>query len=70
MFTDVDQVAGKMAPYTIKPYTVVTSALVTKSPITELGLMMPCLYHQEWWQSLYRSPGCLVCLMPHKGAIM
>jgi pilus assembly protein CpaB len=37
MYTDVNQVVGKMARYTMDPYTVVTSALVTESPITELG---------------------------------
>ena len=29
MFTDVNQVVGKMARYTMDPYTVVTSALIT-----------------------------------------
>jgi Flp pilus assembly protein CpaB len=39
MFTDVNQVVGKMARYTLDPYTVVTSAVVTESPIpiTEMG---------------------------------
>jgi Flp pilus assembly protein CpaB len=37
MFTDMNQVAGKMARYTMDPYTVVTSALVTESPDTEQG---------------------------------
>lgn len=37
MYTDVNLVAGKMARYTMDPYTVVTSALVTDSPDTEQG---------------------------------
>jgi Flp pilus assembly protein CpaB len=37
MFTDVNQVVGKMARYTMDPYTVVTSALITGSPLTEQG---------------------------------
>lgn len=37
MFTEISQVDGKMARYTMDPYTVVTSALVTDSPITEQG---------------------------------
>ncbi len=37
MYTEISQVAGKMARYTLDPYTVVTSALVTESPITEMG---------------------------------
>jgi Flp pilus assembly protein CpaB len=37
MFTDVNQVEGKMARYTMDPYTVVTSALITGSPLTEQG---------------------------------
>jgi Flp pilus assembly protein CpaB len=37
MFTDVNQVLGKMARYTMDPYTVVTSALITGSPLTEQG---------------------------------
>jgi Flp pilus assembly protein CpaB len=37
MFTDVSQVSGKMARYTMDPYTVITSALITDSPDTEQG---------------------------------
>ena len=37
MFTDINLVAGKMARYTLDPYTVVTSALITESPLTEQG---------------------------------
>lgn len=37
MFIDVNQVVGKMARYTMDPYTVVTSALITGSPLTEQG---------------------------------
>jgi pilus assembly protein CpaB len=37
MFTDVNQVSGKMARYTMDPYTIVTTALVTDSPDTEQG---------------------------------
>jgi pilus assembly protein CpaB len=37
MFTDVNQVSGKMARYTMDPYTIVTTALVTESADTEQG---------------------------------
>lgn len=37
MYTNKDDVVGKMARYTLDPYTIVTSDLVTESPITELG---------------------------------
>ena len=37
MYTDINQVSGKMARYTMDPYTIVTSALVTESPDTEQG---------------------------------
>jgi Flp pilus assembly protein CpaB len=37
MFTDISKVVGKMARYTMDPYVVVTSALVTDSPDTAQG---------------------------------
>ncbi len=37
MYTDVNQVVGKMARYTLDPYTIVTSNLITDSPLTEQG---------------------------------
>jgi pilus assembly protein CpaB len=54
MFTDVSQVVGKMARYTMDPYTVVTSALVTDSPITELGSD----------DALFISPGMVAVSIP------
>ncbi len=54
MFTDVNQVAGKMARYTMDPYTVVTSALVTASPITEQGSD----------DALFISPGMVAVSIP------
>ena len=54
MFTDVNQVVGKMARYTMDPYTVVTSALVTESPITELGSD----------DALFISPGMVAVSIP------
>jgi Flp pilus assembly protein CpaB len=54
MFTDVNQVAGKMARYSMDPYTVVTSALVTESPITELGSD----------DALFISPGMVAVSIP------
>jgi Flp pilus assembly protein CpaB len=54
MFTDVNQVAGKMARYTMDPYTVVTSALVTESPITEMGSD----------DALFISPGMVAVSIP------
>ncbi len=37
MYMDVNQVVGKMARYTLDPYTIVTSNLITDSPLTEQG---------------------------------
>jgi pilus assembly protein CpaB len=37
MYTNKSDVEGKMARYTMDPYTIVTSALVTESPDTEQG---------------------------------
>jgi pilus assembly protein CpaB len=54
MFTDINQVVGKMARYTMDPYTVVTSALVTESPITELGSD----------DALFISPGMVAVSIP------
>ncbi|MFZ0534327.1 MAG: SAF domain-containing protein [Anaerolineales bacterium] len=54
MFTDVNQVVGKMARYTMDPYTVVTSALVTGSPITEQGSD----------DALFISPGMVAVSIP------
>ena len=54
MFTDVNQVVGKMARYSLDPYTVVTSALVTESPITELGSD----------DALFISPGMVAVSIP------
>lgn len=54
MFTDINQVAGKMARYTMDPYTVVTSALVTGSPITEQGSD----------DALFISPGMVAVSIP------
>lgn len=54
MYTEVSQVAGKMARYTLDPYTVVTSALVTDSPITEQGSD----------DALFISPGMVAVSIP------
>jgi pilus assembly protein CpaB len=54
MFTDVTQVVGKMARFTMDPYTVVTSRLVTESPITELGSD----------DALFISPGMVAVSIP------
>ena len=54
MYTDVNQVAGKMARYTMDPYTVVTSALVTDSPVTEQGSD----------DALFISPGMVAVSIP------
>ena len=54
MYTDVNQVAGKMARYTMDPYTVVTSALVTDSPDTEQGSD----------DALFISPGMVAVSIP------
>ena len=54
MYTDVNQVTGKMARYTLDPYTVVTSALVTDSPDTEQGSD----------DALFISPGMVAVSIP------
>jgi pilus assembly protein CpaB len=54
MYTDVNLVAGKMARYTLDPYTVVTSALVTDSPDTEQGSD----------DALFISPGMVAVSIP------
>lgn len=54
MYTDVNQVIDKMARYTMDPYTVVTSALITGSPITELGSD----------DALFISPGMVAVSIP------
>jgi pilus assembly protein CpaB len=54
MYTDVNQVAGKMARYTMDPYTVVTTALVTDSPDTEQGSD----------DALFISPGMVAVSIP------
>jgi Flp pilus assembly protein CpaB len=54
MFTEISQVDGKMARYTMDPYTVVTSALVTDSPITEQGSD----------DALFISPGLVAVSIP------
>jgi Flp pilus assembly protein CpaB len=54
MYTDVNQVVGKMARFTMDPYTVVTSTLVTESPITELGSD----------DALFISPGMVAVSIP------
>jgi Flp pilus assembly protein CpaB len=54
MYTDINQVAGKMARYTMDPYTVVTSALVTESPDTEQGSD----------DALFISPGMVAVSIP------
>ena len=54
MYKEVNQVAGKMARYTMDPYTVVTSALVTESPDTEQGSD----------DALFISPGMVAVSIP------
>lgn len=54
MYTDVNQVVGKMARFTMDPYTVVTSTLVTESPITEMGSD----------DALFISPGMVAVSIP------
>jgi pilus assembly protein CpaB len=54
MYTDVIQVVDKMARYTMDPYTVVTSALITGSPITEQGSD----------DALFISPGMVAVSIP------
>jgi len=54
MFKDFNQVVGKMARYTMDPYTVVTSALITGSPITDQGSD----------DALFISPGMVAVSIP------
>lgn len=54
MYTQIEDVVGKMARYTLDPYTIVTSALVTDSPITELGSD----------DALFISPGMVAVSIP------
>jgi Flp pilus assembly protein CpaB len=54
MYTDVNQVVGKMARYTMDPYTVVTSGLITDSPLTEQGSD----------DALFISPGMVAVSIP------
>jgi pilus assembly protein CpaB len=54
MYTDVNQVAGKMARYTMEAYTIVTSDLITGVPISELGSD----------DALYISPGMVAVSIP------
>ncbi len=54
MYKEINQVAGKMARYTMDPYTVVTSALVTESPDTEQGSD----------DALFISPGMVAVSIP------
>jgi Flp pilus assembly protein CpaB len=54
MYTDPTQVVGKMARFTMDPYTVVTSTLVTESPITEMGSD----------DALFISPGMVAVSIP------
>lgn len=54
MYTDVTQVEGKMARYSMDPYTVVTSAMVTSAPDTEQGSD----------DALFISPGMVAISIP------
>jgi Flp pilus assembly protein CpaB len=54
MYTDINQVVGKMARFTLDPYTLVTSTLVTESPITEMGSD----------DALFISPGMVAVSIP------
>jgi Flp pilus assembly protein CpaB len=54
MYTVIEEVVGKMARYTLDPYTVVTSALVTDSPVTEQGSD----------DALFISPGMVAISIP------
>jgi pilus assembly protein CpaB len=54
MYTDVQQVVGKMARYNMDPYTVVTSALVTDAPDTAQGSD----------DALFISPGMVAVSIP------
>ncbi len=55
MYKDVNEVVGKMARYTLDPYTVVTSALVTDSPQTAMVGSA---------DALYISPGMVAVSIP------
>ncbi|NJD59619.1 MAG: hypothetical protein C3F13_05305 [Anaerolineales bacterium] len=54
MYTNTADVVGKMARYTLDPYTVVTSNLVTDSPVTEQGSD----------DALFISPGMVAVSIP------
>lgn len=54
MYKNTTDVVGKMARFSMDPYTVVTSALVTESPITELGSD----------DALFISPGMVAVSIP------
>ncbi len=54
MYKEISQVEGKMARFTLDPYTIVTSALVTDSPITEQGSD----------DALFISPGMVAVSIP------
>jgi len=54
MYTDITQVEGKMARYSMDPYTVVTSAMVTSAPDTEQGSD----------DALFISPGMVAVSIP------
>ena len=54
MYTVIEEVVGKMARYTLDPYTIVTSALVTDSPVTEQGSD----------DALFISPGMVAISIP------
>ncbi len=54
MYTNTTDVVGKMARYTLDPYTVVTANLVTDSPITEQGSD----------DALFISPGMVAVSIP------
>jgi pilus assembly protein CpaB len=54
MYTDMNQVVGKIARYNMDPYTVVTSALVTESPDTAQGSD----------DALFISPGMVAVSIP------
>jgi Flp pilus assembly protein CpaB len=54
MFTLKEDVVGKMARFSMDPYTVVTTALVTESPVTEMGSD----------DALFISPGMVAVSIP------
>lgn len=54
MFSDITQVEGKLARYTLEPYTILTTSLVTDSPITEYGSA----------DALFISPGMVAVSIP------